>query len=206
MSHKRHGLLDHRPLECMFNSFFRFIIKDRSKVTITVPVWPVDSLTKGQKYGKRFHVTTSLCNAKVSHAFPAISALEGKTATECKDEVVNKLPKAYVVSRNNIKILNMLNCFKDYNRYINMLNHILDLAWAKSIKLTLKQQYMLSVLHAASTMPADTLATLRVWVSVGMVLASRSRKISSPASEEFRCINSAWNVRYFVLLLKIVNS
>ena len=27
--------------------------------------------------------------------------------------------------------LNMLNCFKDYKRYIRILNHILDLAWPK---------------------------------------------------------------------------
>ena len=42
---------------------------------------------------------------------------------------------------------NMLNCFKDYKRYILILNCILDLAWHKEMKLTL-EQYMLSVLHS----------------------------------------------------------
>ena len=41
----------------------------------------------------------------------------------------------------------MLTCFKDHKIYIHILNHILDLAWLKSMKLTLEQQYMLSVLH-----------------------------------------------------------
>ena len=42
----------------------------------------------------------------------------------------------------------MLNCFKDYKRYIHTSNHILDFAWPKLMKLTLKWQYMLSVLHS----------------------------------------------------------
>ena len=44
--------------------------------------------------------------------------------------------------------VNMLNCLKDYQRYIHISNHILDLAWPKQMKLTLEQQYMLSVLHS----------------------------------------------------------
>ena len=44
--------------------------------------------------------------------------------------------------------LDMLTCFKDYERYIHILNCILDLAWPKSMKLTLEQQYMLSVLQS----------------------------------------------------------
>ena len=43
--------------------------------------------------------------------------------------------------------LNRLNCFKDYKRYIHILNHILDLVWHEYMKLTLEQQYMLTVLH-----------------------------------------------------------
>ena len=50
--------------------------------------------------------------------------------------------------------------------YSHFFNSILDLAWPKSMKLTLEQQFMLSVLH----MPADALATLGVRVSAGMVL------------------------------------
>ena len=42
----------------------------------------------------------------------------------------------------------MLICFKDYKRYIHILNHILDLAWPKEMKVTLEQQYMLSVIHS----------------------------------------------------------
>ena len=44
--------------------------------------------------------------------------------------------------------LNMLNCFKDYKRCIHILNHILDLARLKLMKLSLEQQYMLSFLHS----------------------------------------------------------
>ena len=40
----------------------------------------------------------------------------------------------------------MLNCFKDYKRYIHILNHILS-GLTQVIKLTLEQQYMLSVQH-----------------------------------------------------------
>ena len=43
--------------------------------------------------------------------------------------------------------LNMLNCFKEYKRYIHVLNCILDLAWG-SIKCTLEQQYMFFALHS----------------------------------------------------------
>ena len=42
--------------------------------------------------------------------------------------------------------LHMLNCFKDYKKYIHIFNNILDLAWPKWMKLTLEQQYMFSVL------------------------------------------------------------
>ena len=45
--------------------------------------------------------------------------------------------------------------------YIHILNRILDLTWPKWMKLTMEQQYMLSVLHnTTNTMPADALATL----------------------------------------------
>ena len=44
--------------------------------------------------------------------------------------------------------LNMLNCIKDYKRYVHILNCILYLAWPKLMKLNLEQQYMLSVLHS----------------------------------------------------------
>ena len=46
----------------------------------------------------------------------------------------------------HVLTLNMPSCFKDYKRYIHILNHTLDLVWPKYMKLTLKQQYM-SVLH-----------------------------------------------------------
>ena len=41
----------------------------------------------------------------------------------------------------------MLNSVKDYKIYIDIFNCIMDLALNKYMKLTLKQQYMLSVLH-----------------------------------------------------------
>ena len=43
--------------------------------------------------------------------------------------------------------LNMLDCFNDCKISIHILNRMLDLACPLSMKLTLEQQYMLSVLH-----------------------------------------------------------
>ena len=40
----------------------------------------------------------------------------------------------------------MVNCFKDYRRYVHILNHILHLASFRSLKLSPKQQYILPVL------------------------------------------------------------
>ena len=42
----------------------------------------------------------------------------------------------------------MLSCLKDYKRYIDIMNRILDFDWTKLMKLTLGQQYMLSVLYS----------------------------------------------------------
>ena len=39
----------------------------------------------------------------------------------------------------------MLNCFKDYKRYIHILDFIMDLALPRSMELTLEQKYMLFV-------------------------------------------------------------
>ena len=44
--------------------------------------------------------------------------------------------------------LSMLNCIKDYKRYVHFLNRVWDFAWSKSTKSTLEQQCMLSVLHS----------------------------------------------------------
>ena len=44
-------------------------------------------------------------------------------------------------------ILNILNCFQDYKRYIHILNRILDLPCHKHMKWTLEQQYM-CVVHS----------------------------------------------------------
>ena len=48
----------------------------------------------------------------------------------------------------SILSMNMLICLKDYIIYNHIFNCILDLAWLKLMKLTLEQQYMLSVLHS----------------------------------------------------------
>ena len=58
----------------------------------------------------------------------------------------------------------MLNCFKDYKRYIHIFNHILCLTWPKSMKLTLKPQ----------NNPANALATLGTSASASMVLTPKA--------------------------------
>ena len=54
----------------------------------------------------------------------------------------------HLLSGAKILSLNMLNCFKDYKRHNHILNHILDLAWSKLMKLILEQQCILFVLHS----------------------------------------------------------
>ena len=68
----------------------------------------------------------------------------------------------------------MLNCFKDYNKYINIVNHILDFTWPKKMKLTLEHKYMLSS-YTVITMPAGALVTLGARALVGMVLTLKAR-------------------------------
>ena len=65
----------------------------------------------------------------------------------------------------------MLNCFKNYEICINSLNCTVDMAWPRYVKLTLEQQYMLSILH---NMHADARATLGASVSAGMVLTPKA--------------------------------
>ena len=43
--------------------------------------------------------------------------------------------------------LNMLNCFKDYQRYIHVSYHILDFMKQKKTKFTIQQPYMLPILY-----------------------------------------------------------
>ena len=70
-----------------------------------------------------------------------------------------------------LNMLIMLNCFRDFWRYIHILNCIWYLVWPKPMKLTL-EQYMFSVIH--STMPADALMTLGARVSAGTVTARKA--------------------------------
>ena len=58
-----------------------------------------------------------------------------------------------------------MNCFKYYQKYIHILNCILDLAWPKSIELTLDQ-----LSYTVYTISADALATLGATALAGMVL------------------------------------
>ena len=50
-----------------------------------------------------------------------------------------------------ISTLNMLNCFRDYKRFIHILYHILDFVvntiQQKKTKYTIEQPYMLSILY-----------------------------------------------------------
>ena len=59
----------------------------------------------------------------------------------------------------------MLICFKDYKRYIHILNHVLDLALDDTSCLS----------YTANTMPADALASLGASASAGMVLTPKAR-------------------------------
>ena len=68
--------------------------------------------------------------------------------------------------------LNRLDCFKDYKTYIRSLNHILDLAWPRLMKLTLEQQYMLSVLLRAS---AGMVLTLKLEYSISSIRRVKSQ-------------------------------
>ena len=81
-----------------------------------------------------------------------------------------------------ILTLNMLNCLKDYKRSIHILNHILDLAWPKWLKLTLEQKYMLSVLYSqyhACWCSGDFRSQ-----GIRHGMDPQSQNIPSPASEE----------------------
>ena len=49
---------------------------------------------------------------------------------------------------NLILTLNTLDLYKDYKRYIHILNCILESTWPMLMKLTLEWQYILSVLHS----------------------------------------------------------
>ena len=54
----------------------------------------------------------------------------------------------YLWTPNTISLaLNKLNCFIVCQRYIHILNRMLELAWPKKIKSILEQQYMFSVLY-----------------------------------------------------------
>ena len=79
--------------------------------------------------------------------------------------------------------LNMLNCFKNYERYIHILNRVLDLTWPKLMALTLEQQYMLSALHTqyhACWWSGD----VRSQSISRHGIDPQSENIPSPASEE----------------------
>ena len=87
--------------------------------------------------------------------------------------------------------LNMLNCFKDYERCIHILNRILDLAGPKWVKLTLEQQHMLSVLHSqyhACWYSGD----FRSQSISRHDIDPQSRNVSSPASEELMLTQFSW--------------
>ena len=84
--------------------------------------------------------------------------------------------------------VNMLNFSKYYKRYIHILNHILDLAWYKYMKLTLEQQYMS---NAADAMPANALATLGTSALTSIALTpkystSRITRVNPLHAKSFR--------------------
>ena len=83
----------------------------------------------------------------------------------------------------------MLNCFKDYKRYIHILNHISNLAWPKWMKLSLEQHYMLYVLHSQYHACWCT-GDFRSQCISRHDIDLQSRNIPSPASEELRWV---WN-------------
>ena len=66
--HERHGVSNYQQRECCFNSLSRITPRKISQVRITGPLCRESTgngwipLTKGQIFGKRFHVMTSVCN------------------------------------------------------------------------------------------------------------------------------------------------
>ena len=63
----RHGVSNHRQLDCVFNSLFNLTTKEASTVRISglmgeIHPRPVHSLPKVQQWGKRVYVMTTLCH------------------------------------------------------------------------------------------------------------------------------------------------
>ena len=87
-----------------------------------------------------------------------------------------------------ILTLNVLNCFKDYKIYIHIFNGILDLAWPKLMKLTLEQQYMLSVLRSQYYACWCT-GDFRSQGTSRHGIDPQSGKIPSPAPEELKVLH-----------------
>ena len=69
-----------------------------------------------------------------------------------------------------MKTLNIVNCFKDHKRYINIFNRIWNLVCLKYMKLALEKLHMCFVLQPIPCLHADELATLGSGASAGMVL------------------------------------
>ena len=70
--------------------------------------------------------------------------------------------------------LDMLNCFKDYQRSIHILYHILDFIQQKKTKFPMEQPYMLPILH------------FRSQCIIRHGIGPKSWNIPSPASEELK--------------------
>ena len=86
-----------------------------------------------------------------------------------------------------METLNMLSCFKDYKKFIHILDRILDLAWPKYMKLSLEQKYVLSVLYSkyhARWCSGD----FKIQCISRHDIDPQSWNIPSPASEELKLI------------------
>ena len=94
----------------------------------------------------------------------------------------------------NFLTLNMLNCFKVHKGYIHILNPILDLSWAKLMKLSLEQQYVLSVLHSQYHACWRT-GDFRSQCISRDGIDPQSQNIPSPASENLTC--PAWTIKEY---------
>ena len=70
---------DCQQFNCILNGFVRLTTKETSKLHITVPSCCESTsyhwipLTKGQKWGKGFHVMTILCHSITEWSFPCLS-------------------------------------------------------------------------------------------------------------------------------------
>ena len=112
--------------------FQQYIISSFQKSIKIQTIYPdQSSLWQSVKYYDECYSLFQNQQNQLYKLYSTVCSLTQRHTTTCKQVAVT---------------LNMVNCFKDYRRYIHILNHILHLASFRYLKLTPKQQYILPVL------------------------------------------------------------